>query len=66
MKTLVTDVDLSQVMWKSNGAFTTHHNGKSAGQIVKLHHICRVCWSKSKEKKFHKAGAEECQFTNKD
>ena len=44
-------------------AFTTHHNGKFAGQIVKLHHICRICWSKLKEKKFHRAGAEECQFT---
>ena len=45
--------------------FQTHHQGKLAGQIVKLWHICRVCWSKSKQKKFHKAGAEECQFTVK-
>ena len=44
-------------------AFTTHHNGKFAGQIVKLHHICRICWSKLKEKKFHRAGVEDCQFT---
>ena len=44
-------------------AFTTHHNGKFAGQIVKLHHICRISWSKLKEKKFHRVGAEECQFT---
>ena len=36
--------------------FTAHHNGKFAGQVVKLYHICRVCWSKLKEKKFHKAG----------
>ena len=43
--------------------FTTHHNGKFAGQVLKLHHVCRICWSKLKEKKFHKAGADECQFT---
>ena len=28
--------------------FTTHHNGKFAGQVVKLYHICRVCLSKSR------------------
>ena len=45
--------------------FQNHHQGKFAGQMVKLWHICRVCWSKTKQKKFHKAGADECQFTNK-
>ena len=30
--------------------FTTHHNGKFAGQVLKLHHVCRICWSKLKEK----------------
>ena len=45
--------------------FQSHHQGKFAGQMVKLWHICRVCWSKTKQKKFHKAGADECQFTNK-
>ena len=43
--------------------FATHHNGKFAGQVLKLHHICQVCWSKLKEKNFHRAGADDCQFT---
>ena len=45
--------------------FQSHHQGKFAGQLVKLWHICRVCWSKTKQKKFHKAGSDECQFTSK-
>ena len=47
-------------------AFPTCHNGKFAGQVVKLYHICRVCWSKCKDKKFHKAGSEDCQYTMKE
>ena len=47
-------------------AFTAHHNGKFAGQVVKLYHICRVCWSKLKEQKCHKIGAAECQFVSKE
>ena len=46
--------------------FQNHHQGKFAGQMVKLWHICRVCWSKTKQKKFHKAGADECQFTKQE
>ena len=43
--------------------FAMHHNGKFAGQVLKLTHICRVCWSKLTEKKLHRAWADECQFT---
>ena len=46
--------------------FSTHYNGKFAGQVVKLNHICRVCWSKNKEKKLHRARSDECQYSNKE
>ena len=46
--------------------FTMHHNGKFAGQVVKLNHICRVCWSKNNEKKQHRAESDECEYTTKE
>ena len=46
--------------------FQSHHQGKYAGQVTKLWHICRVCWFKLKQKKFHRAGSEECQFTKQE
>ena len=30
---------------------------------MKVHHICRICWVRLKEKKFHRAATEDCQFT---
>ena len=44
--------------------FTGHHQGKFAGVSTKMWHMCRVCWGKLKEKKFHKANTEECQFNS--
>ena len=46
--------------------FQGHHQGKYAGQTTKLWHICRVCWFKLKQKKFHRAGAEDCQFAKQE
>ena len=46
--------------------FQSHHQGKLGGVSVKLWHICRVCWMKSKEKKFHRFGAEDCPFHKKE
>ena len=45
--------------------FSSHHNAKFNGKSMKMWHICRVCWSKNKDKKFHKAGAEDCPSASK-
>ena len=31
--------------------FNSHHQGRFGGSTVKLRHICRVCWNKTKDKK---------------
>ena len=50
----------------NKSTFQSHHQGKLGGVSVKLLHICRICWMKSKEKKFHRFGAGDCPFHKKE
>ena len=59
--TLKSDLGSNDLKWckdfdAGKYTFTTYHNSKFAGQVVKLHHICRVCWSKLKEKSYTELG----------
>ena len=46
--------------------FNSNHNGRFNGVTVKMWHICRVCWNKNKEKKFHRTNSDECPFNKKE
>ena len=46
--------------------FQSHHHGKLGGVSVKLWHICRIYWMKSKEKKFHRFSADDIPFHKKE
>ncbi len=45
---------------KGTCTFTDHHEGLFNGEMTKLWHICRLCFSKTGHKKFHKVSDPTC------